>query len=460
MKKALGFGIALLSAIPASAGVLENRLADAVRDGDPAAVKGLLARHANVNARLPDKSSVLSWAIDRQDAEMVQRLLSAGAKVNVTDGEGTTPLALACELGGPQIVSSLLKSGADAKTVRADGISALALCAATSSPEALSALIAKGADVNAADPQGQTPLMWAAAKGRTDNIAVLVKNGANVNAVTRKGFSPLFFALQSKVQPASFALLDAGADSKALLPDGTTVIAGALLVDNIPFAMQVIARGADVNSRDREGRQLIHVVAANGNPDLVKMVLSKGGDPNAMTGPSLAAAPAEVQVAAAGGGSVAPKEKLKGAKYLVRPPAAATAPLLLAAYAGSVPAMKALIEAGAKPDVKATDGLTLALAAAASGNLEAVKYALTLDPNINAIAQGGKSIMHMVVANRTATDYEAIITYLADKGAILNVPDERGVTPADFVNKVGPENIRVFYVQFMKDRGVAASLNH
>jgi len=170
--------------------------------------------------------------------------------------------------------------------------------------------------------------------------------------------------------------------------------------------------------------------------------------------------PPQAQVAAAGGSAAPKKKPLEAAEYLIPPPVAATAPLLMAARAGSVPAMKALIDAGAKPDIKATDGLTLALAAAGSGNLEAVKYALTLDPNINAIAQGGKSIIHMVVANRTATNNEEIITYLADKGAVLNVKDEHGITPADFVNRVGPEKIRVFYVQFIKDRGVTASLNH
>jgi ankyrin repeat protein len=231
--------------------------------------------------------------------------------------------------------------------------------------------------------------------------------------------------------------------------------------------MDVVNHGWDVNSRDHDGRQLIHVAAANGNADLVKLVLAKGGDPNAMTTPPAPPAPpkeilvAQAQPVAVGGGDGKPKKRpLEAAEYLIPPPVAATAPLLLAAHAGSVPAMQALIAAGAKPDVKATDGLTLALAAAGSGNLEAVKYALTLDPNINAVAQGGKSIIHMVVANRTATDNEAIITYLADKGAVLNVKDEHGITPADFVNRVGPEKIRVFYVQFIKDRGVVASLNH
>jgi ankyrin repeat protein len=391
-------------------------------------------------------------------------LLAAGAKPNVTDISGTSPLALACELGNPNIVSGLLNAGADAKTMRADGISALAMCAGTSTSEVLGQLIAKGADVNAADPQGQTALMWAAAKGRTDNIAFLLKHGANINTVSQKGFTPLFFALQSKVPQASLALLDAGADSKAELPDGTTVIKAALLDDNVPFAMQVVSRGADVNTYDRSGQQLIHIAAANGNPDFVKLVLSKGGNPNALTKPPpvekpvlLAdAAPVPVAVGGDKGGKGKKKRPLGAAEAVPVP----TSPLLLASHAGSVGAMKELVAAGAKKNFKAADGLTVVLAAAGSGNLEAVKYGLELDPNVNAVAQGGKSIMHLVLANRNATDNEAIVTYLADKGATLNVKDDRGATPADFVNRVGPEKIRVFYVQLIKDRGVVASLNH
>ncbi|MEI6569081.1 MAG: 3-hydroxyacyl-ACP dehydratase FabZ, partial [Verrucomicrobiota bacterium] len=119
------------------------------------------------------------------------------------------------------------------------------------------------------------------------------------------------------------------------------------------------------------------------------------------------------------------KRALEAAEYLLPPPPSPTPPLLIAARAGSTEAMKVLIAAGAKPDAKAQDGLTLLLAAAGSGNLEALKYALTLVPDINALAQGGKSIMHMALANRTApaADTEAIITYLADKGTALGAMD-------------------------------------
>ena len=131
MKKAFGLGVLLLGAATASgwAGPAEDKLVDAVRANQHAAIKSLLAAHADPNLPLPDKSTVLAWAVDRQDAESVTMLLAAGAKPNVIDVSGTSPLALACELGNPDIVSSLLKAGADARTTRADGISALAMCA-------------------------------------------------------------------------------------------------------------------------------------------------------------------------------------------------------------------------------------------------------------------------------------------------------------------------------------------
>ena len=196
MKK-IGFGIlgfCLLAALPVSAsGVADSRLVNAVRGNDHVALKRLLAAKVNVNAPLPDESTVLAWAVNRQDVESVRMLLAAGAKPNSADFNGITPVTLACELGNPEIVLSLLKAGGDANATRADGISALALCAGNSSTETLEALIAKGARVDAANPEGQTALMRAAFKGRTDNIKVLLAHGANANAATTGNhFTPLF----------------------------------------------------------------------------------------------------------------------------------------------------------------------------------------------------------------------------------------------------------------------------
>src|SRR6185437_1556310 len=97
MKKLLGFGLlGLLGVAPAFAsGEADTRLVQAVRGDDHAAIKRLLAAHVNVNAPLPDKTTVLAWAVDRQDVESVHMLLAAGAKPNVAGVDGATPVTLA-----------------------------------------------------------------------------------------------------------------------------------------------------------------------------------------------------------------------------------------------------------------------------------------------------------------------------------------------------------------------------
>src|SRR3569833_3905610 len=148
MNKLLGCGVlgrGLSCALPALAsGGADGRRVQAVRDGEHAVLKRLLAAHVNVNAPLPDKTTVLAWAVDRQDVDSVHMLLAAGAKPNITGIDGASPMPLACELGNPEIVTSLLKAGADANAARADGIAALALCAGNSTPQALDVLVAKG----------------------------------------------------------------------------------------------------------------------------------------------------------------------------------------------------------------------------------------------------------------------------------------------------------------------------
>ena len=373
----------------------------------------------------------------------VRLLLKAGAKPRAVDIDGASPLTLACELGGAAIVEDLLTAGADAAATRPDGISALSLCAGTSNPEALAALLAKGADVNGADPTGQTPLMWAAAKGRTDNIAFLLKHGANVNASTKKGFTALIFALKSKVAAAPDMLADAGADTGAALPDGTSVLQAAIAEHDMPFAERLVAADPDVNRWNARGLQLIHVAASSGDAGLIKLVLSRGGDPNALSNPPPPPKPPPPPPPKDGKPlqGFAAYLALMAKAYDVPSPLSPTPPLQLAARAGSVDAMKVLVQAGADPKLTAQDGSTLAMAAASGGNLEALKYAVELDPDINVLTHDGRSILHMVVKNPHGADNPAMLQFLVDKGAKLEVADHAGVTPGIIVNRSGPQSV-------------------
>ena len=426
MKKTLAIGLLVLGAAPAWAGMAENRLLQAVRDGDHAGIRSALAAKANVNALLPDQSSVLAWAVDRQDAESVRLLLAAGAQPRALAANAVQPLSLACELGDPAITGALIKAGANAKEVRADGTTAFALCAGTSTPEVLAAMTARGADVNAANVQGQTPLMWAAMSGNIEAIKWLSGHGAKVNAADKKGFTPLFFALRSKAPGAPMALLDAGADVNAVLSDGTSVLQAAMLVGNTTFAMEAVSHGAD----------------------LVKLLLTKGVDPNTMT--VLPYAPVVVASAAVAG--VPPR-------LPIQPMPIPATPLQFAARAGSVEVMKLLVAAGAKPDIKGPDGMTVAIAAAGSGHVDAMQYAYEIDPHLDAISRGRRSIMHIAVTARGTPDPIGVIQFLIDKGAKLDAQDEHNAYPVDEANRNADPIVREFFVKLIRDRGLI-STNH
>jgi ankyrin repeat protein len=441
MKRLLATGLLLLSAAPAFAGPAEDRLAQAVRANDLKGVRAALAAKPNVNALLPDKSTVLAWAVDRQNEEAVRLLLAAGAQPRPLAPGGAPPLALACELGNPTIVTRLITAGADAKQARPDGASAFSLCAGASTPTALTAMAAKGAAINGAGPEGQTPLMWAAMYGKTENINWLLKRGAQVNVADKQGFTPLFFALRSKKHDAAMALLHAGANVNAVLADGTSVLQAAVLVGNLPFAIQAVTHGADVKRVDKDGKQFIHLAAATGDAALVKAVLAKGVDPNVLV---------EVPYAPAGRGG-------RGAFFSPMPVPAT--PLQFAARAGSVEAMKALVAAGAKPDIKGPDGMTTAVAAAGSGKLDAMQYAYELDPHLDVIMRGGRSLMHVAVAGRMQPQSLEVIQFLVDKGAPLAIVDDRKDTPGDALNRGGDAQIREFYIKLLRDRGIVSE-NH
>lgn len=88
----------------------------AARKSDVAAVKELLAKGADVNAKTQYGATPLSYACDRGNLEIVKLLLEHGANVNVKDTfYKATPLTWASSKGHGEIVRALLVKGAEGK---------------------------------------------------------------------------------------------------------------------------------------------------------------------------------------------------------------------------------------------------------------------------------------------------------------------------------------------------------
>lgn len=164
-------------------------VADAAMRGDADAVRGLLARGADVNAAQGDGMTALHWSARNGDPSLVRLLLDAGADVHAGTRIGRyTALHMAGEVGAGEVVALLLAAGADpmARVDVAGSPTPLHFAAASGSVRAVEALVGAGADANATEESwGQTPLIFAASKGRTEAVRSLLAAGADASMHTR-----------------------------------------------------------------------------------------------------------------------------------------------------------------------------------------------------------------------------------------------------------------------------------
>jgi len=239
-------------------------LASAALTGDMSAVRSLLDKGADVNAKWREGGTALMAAAVIGHADVMRVLLERGADVNSRNNEGHTALMLAIEnvsdadairrlvalnpranpdsLGGaPQptvtIVRVLLDGGADVNAATNEGDTALMYAVSMGDPEIVRALIEKGARVNARNNRGQPALMVAietalinmesdsAALQRTASVVrVLLDNGADVNAAGNEGETALMYAAKECDEATVQILLDKGAKANATANDGTSAM--------------------------------------------------------------------------------------------------------------------------------------------------------------------------------------------------------------------------------------------
>ena len=160
----------------------ESPLADAAMQGDAEAVRELLDRGADVNAPQGDGMTALHWAAYRGDVGVAELLMRAGADVKTQTRIGSyTPLHLASQAASAPLVEMLVEAGGDvhARTTNS-GATVLHLAATAGSRDAVATLLERGAEVDVREPAwGQTPLMFAAAANRAEVVEELLAGGAD-----------------------------------------------------------------------------------------------------------------------------------------------------------------------------------------------------------------------------------------------------------------------------------------
>ena len=226
-----------------------------------AVVARLLDQGVDANTAEPDGTTALHWAVRWDDLDAARRLIDAGAAVDTANRYGVTPLALAATNGNAAMVETLLAAGASPDTPSPGGDTPLMIAARTGRVEALRRLLDAGAAVDATETwRGQTALMWAAAENNVDAVNALVAAGASVEAHSNSQLTPLLFAIREGHAETVGALLGAGADINGTARDGTTPLVLAVINAHYELAGLLLDAGADPNLPDPRG-SILHALA-------------------------------------------------------------------------------------------------------------------------------------------------------------------------------------------------------
>lgn len=404
-------GLTLMFSRCALAG--DSLLADAVEHQDQARVKTLLSEKSDINAPQPDGMTALHWATWHDDAELAGILLQAGAAADAENRYGVRPLNLACTHGNAKLVDLLLAKVVDVNKSLPGGETPLMTASRTGSIQVVEALLDHGAEVNAREKEGQTAIMWAAAEGHADIVARLIEAKADFQTPLASGFTPLLFAVREGRREAAKVLLEAGADvNEAMEPkrskaggksprSGTTPLMIAVENGHFELAVQLLQAGADPNDQ-RSGFTVLHALTWVRKPNRGD---GDDGEPPPQGSGSVTSLQFVREAVTFGADVNARLEKGPSGRGILTHRQAT--PLFMAADTADVPLMKLLVELGADPNILNADESTLLMAAAGLGTrapdeeagtepevLEAIRYALELGGNVNAVDKNGETAMH------------------------------------------------------------------
>ena len=420
----------LVLVLTASARGADVPLVDAIKMGDSAMVRRLIADGADPNAGETDGTTALHWAARRDDVEAASLLLEAGADVDAANRYGVTPLLLASE-NGTAMVETFLAAGADPNVASPEGETPLMLSARADSAAAVLALGGAGAEIDATEGwRGQTALMWAASQDSATAARALLDLGAAVQVKSEGGFTPLLFATREGNVETLRVLLDGGGNPDDALPSGMSALVLAVYNAHYDLAVELLDATADPNA-DGQGWTALHQLIWTRRPNLGRnppFPVPYGRLDALDTARALVEHGANVNARQV-------EEPRDGNRNVLK--RAGSTPLLLAAKAADSEMMRVLLELGADPMVTTEEGATPLMAAAGVGiwkigenpgtneqALEAVTLTWELRNDVTAADANGDTALHGAV-HRGADD---IVRFLVEKGADLDAVNTNGWT--------------------------------
>ena len=403
-------------------------------------------------------ATVLHWAAKMGQSSICQRLLDKRVPLGAKDLDDQTALDWAIKGDDERTINILLKGGKHFTRQETANLQSLHFSARTGDIGMIKEFHKQGSSLEARDDKGQT-VLFHAVKGKQHAVIEWLtgKGQANVQAVDKQGLTALHVAAQVCDVKSVEILLEHNADVNALSSHNLTPLHCIPHSEGIRVLILLHEKGADINAFDKDKNGIVHKAASRG--DSASLLFKVASDLGA-----------DLQVPGAQGNTPAHHAADSGSKIIlgllnqkeidiqtVRNAAGYT-PLMLAARAGKIEAMRFLLERGASYNVADSDGRSLIELSIHWGNPEVIsllqehganyQHVTTAGSDIHpiwkAVHEGQGASVAKLIDGGVSVEYvyrgvrmlqlaiEAenleVVRLLLERGAAVDVPDMRGWT--------------------------------
>ncbi|MEI0592787.1 ankyrin repeat domain-containing protein [Brachyspira pilosicoli] len=210
--------------------------------------------------------------------------INASSKTEINIGDVThypnsTPLMIASSYGHYDIAKALIDNGALVNLRAGDGFNALMEAVRTGNIEIAKLLIEHNSDINIKNKDGKNMIMIACEKGNEEMFNILIENNADINEKSSWGASALIYASEKGNINIMQYLIDNGIDVNGKADDnGDTPLLWAVTGQNPYEASKLlIENGADINATNDSWVAPATILAAS-TPKVVKLLKDNGAD--------------------------------------------------------------------------------------------------------------------------------------------------------------------------------------
>ena len=198
---------------------------------------------------------------------------------DVTHYANSTPLMIASSYNHYNIAKALIDNGALVNLRAGDGFNALMEAVRTDNIEMAKLLINNNSDISIKNKDGKNMIMIACENGNEEMFNLLVENNADINEKSSWGASALIYASENGNINIMKYLIDNGIDVNGKADDnGDTPLLWAVTGQNPYEASKLlIENGADVNATNDGGVAPATILAAS-TPKVVKLLKDNGAD--------------------------------------------------------------------------------------------------------------------------------------------------------------------------------------